>query len=199
MLTENEWNTINNMLLELYTIDELDVFTSKIMKMIRMLIPYTKGWFIILDDDRKIRKEQSYFIGLDTDVKDKYTDVFYNEDYIQYLYDFVSETSVYKDTSILESDVREKTDFYIKFLKPEDIIFGCGIILIKNSRIIGMFNLFRNEKSGDFNEKELYVLNLLKNHIANMLHNVMRLDRASITVNKSLNNFAKTYGLTSRE
>lgn len=109
------------------------------------------------------------------------------------------ETSVYKDTSILESDVREKTDFYIKFLKPEDIIFGCGIILIKNSRIIGMFNLFRNEKSGDFNEKELYVLNLLKNHIANMLHNVMRLDRASITVNKSLNNFAKTYGLTSRE
>ncbi len=55
MLTENEWNTINNMLLELYTIDELDVFTSKILKMIRMLIPYTKGWFIILDDDRKIR------------------------------------------------------------------------------------------------------------------------------------------------
>ena len=100
MLTENEWNTINNMLLELYTIDELDVFTSKILKMIRMLIPYTKGWFIILDDDRKIRKEQSYFIGFDTDVKDKYTDVFYNEDYIQYLYDFVSETSVYKDTSI---------------------------------------------------------------------------------------------------
>lgn len=78
MLTENEWNTINNMLLELYTIDELDVFTSKMMKMIRMLIPYTKGWFIILDDDRKIRKEQSYFIGFDTDVKDKYTDVFYN-------------------------------------------------------------------------------------------------------------------------
>lgn len=72
MLTENEWNTINNMLLELYTIDELDVFTSKILKMIRMLIPYTKGWFIILDDDRKIRKEQSYFIGFDTDVKDNY-------------------------------------------------------------------------------------------------------------------------------
>ena len=99
MLTENEWNTINNMLLELYTIDELDVFTSKILKMIRMLIPYTKGWFIILDDDRKIRKEQSYF------------NVFYSEDYIQYLYDFISETSVYRDTSILESDVREKTDF----------------------------------------------------------------------------------------
>ena len=199
MLTENEWNTINNMLLELYTIDELDVFTSKIMKMIRMLIPYTKGWFIILDDDRKIRKEQSYFIGFDTDVKDKYTDVFYNEDYIQYLYDFVSETSVYKDTSILESDVRDVLWSSRRTRLCQCEVFGCGIILIKNSRIIGMFNLFRNEKSGDFNEKELYVLNLLKNHIANMLHNVMRLDRASITVNKSLNNFAKTYGLTSRE
>ena len=57
MLTENEWNTINNMLLELYTIDELDVFTSKIMKMIRMLIPYTKGWVVFysffVEDCRK--------------------------------------------------------------------------------------------------------------------------------------------------
>ncbi len=61
MLTENEWNTINNMLLELYTIDELDVFTSKILKMIRMLIPYTKGWFIILDDDRKDQKRAVVF------------------------------------------------------------------------------------------------------------------------------------------
>ena len=78
MLTENEWNTINNMLLELYTIDELDVFTSKIMKMIRMLIPYTKDWFIILDDDRKIQKRSNRILfGFDTDVKDKYTDVFY--------------------------------------------------------------------------------------------------------------------------
>ena len=75
MLTENEWNTINNMLLELYTIDELDVFTSKILKMIRMLIPYTKGWFIILDDDRKIRKEQSYLSPLDMQNVRLYTEI----------------------------------------------------------------------------------------------------------------------------
>ncbi len=62
-----------------------------------------------------------------------------------------------------------------------------------------MFNLFRNEKSGDFNQKELYVLNLLKNHIANMLHNVMRLDRRKHYSKQSSNNFAKIYGLTSRE
>ncbi len=29
MLTENEWNTINNMLLELYTIDELMYLRAK--------------------------------------------------------------------------------------------------------------------------------------------------------------------------
>lgn len=72
MLKENEWNTINNILLELYTIDDLDKFAQKIMKLIRMLIPYSKGWFILLDDDQNIICDKSYFIGFDKSVEKIY-------------------------------------------------------------------------------------------------------------------------------
>ena len=71
MLTENEWNTINNMLLELYTIDELDVFTSKNNEDDKNAYSvHEKVGLSFLDDDRKDKKKNSHiFIGFDNDVK----------------------------------------------------------------------------------------------------------------------------------
>ncbi|MCM1008810.1 MAG: helix-turn-helix transcriptional regulator [Ruminococcus flavefaciens] len=199
MLTENEWNTINNILLELYTINDLDSFAKRIMKLIKMLIPYNKGWFLLLNDTQKIQREKSYFIGFEKSVQDKYIDIYYDEDYLQYIYGFTSETSVYKDTDILASDIREKTDFYINFLHPENIVFGCGIILVRNSKIIGIFNLFRGEESYDFNDKEIYILNIIKKHIENILNTVNETNHEKISSVRSIADFADSYGFTSRE
>ncbi len=65
MLKESEWITVNNILLELYTVRHIDVLAAKIMKIIRMMIPYTKGWFLVLDGEEKIDREKSYFTGFD--------------------------------------------------------------------------------------------------------------------------------------
>lgn len=199
MLTENEWNTINNILLELYTIDNLDSFAQRIMKLIRMLISYNKGWFLLLNDTQKIQREKSYFIGFEKSVQDKYIDIYYDEDYLQYIYGFTSETSVYKDTDILASDIREKTDFYINFLQPEDIVFGCGIILVRSSEITGIFNLFRDKKSDDFNDKEIYILNILKKHIENILYTVTNANSVKMLSGRNITGFADLYGFTTRE
>ena len=163
MLQEFEWNTLNNILIELYTIKNINSLSFKIMKILKMLIPYSKGYFIILDDNKNIIKENSYFIGFSENVIDKYINTYYEKDYIKYLYDFSFETNAYKDTNILENNIRKNTDFYINFLKPENIIYGCGIMIIRDNKIIGILNFFRNENLGDFTEKEIYILNILKN------------------------------------
>lgn len=199
MLSETEWNIINNILLELYTIDNLEALSQKLMKVIRMLIPYTKGYFILLDEEQNIRENESYFVGFNTRAERLYINKYYNDDYIKYLYDIKSETSVYRDTNILDSAIREKTGFYVNFLRPENIVFGCGILIIKNGRIIGIFNFFRNEQLKDFMDKELYILDILKKHLENMIYNVTQLSRANISVNKNLNAFADTFYLTDRE
>ena len=199
MLKESEWNTINNILLELYTMDNIEKLSQKIMKVIRMLIPYSKGCFILLDDDQNIIVQNSYFIGFNDKSKQLYIDKYYNQDYIKYLFDISFETTAYRDTDILDNDIRKKTDFYVNFLEPEDIVFGCGIMIVRNNRITGIFNLFRNKTSGDFSDKDIYILNVLKKHIENMIHNVTQLSRANATVNKNLEKFSEKYNLTSRE
>ena len=199
MLQEFEWNTLNNILIELYTIKNIKSLSFKIMKILKMLIPYSKGYFIILDDNKNIIKENSYFIGFSENVIDKYINTYYEKDYIKYLYDFSFETNAYKDTNILENNIRKNTDFYINFLKPENIIYGCGIMIIRDNKIIGILNFFRNENLGDFTEKEIYILNILKKHIENMLYNIIKINQILINTDKSIDEFSNKFGLTSRE
>ena len=187
VLTENEWCIINQILLNLYSVNELDDLAKKIMKMIKMLIPYTKGWFLLLNEEQQIVEKDSYFNGFEEDAKESYIHQYYNEDYIQYLYSFEAETKVYRDTNILENDIRKNTVFYKKFLQPEEVVYGCGILIVRNGKNTAVFNLFRDEKFGDFTDKELYILNVLKKHLENMVYNVTQISRANKTMAKNLN------------
>lgn len=199
MLKENEWNTINSMLLEIYAIKDFDKYSKTLLKMFRMLIPYTKGYFLVFDENEEIDREKSYFIEMSEESQNKYMDYFYNIDYLNYVFDFEKNTSVYRDTDILEDDIRRKTEFYTNFLKPQDIPYGCGILLIKNGKILGIVNLFRSENLGDFSDKDMYILDILKLHICNIIENL----NLSVKNNKDLvkvsEEFIDKYDLSPRE
>lgn len=198
MLDEREWNIINNILLEIYTIDNITSLMQKLFLVLRMLIPYTKGYMVLLDDNRNIMREKSYFEGMEERGIDDYINKYYDSDYLKFAYEINHETMVYRDSDILNDNLRVKTDFFREFLKNEDIPYGCGILIINNNRILGVFNLFRNETLGDFKEKDIYILNVLKGHIANIIYNlcskkaeVKDFDRFDYVKNK--------YELTKRE
>ena len=160
MLKDTEWLTINKILLELYTVDDMTTLEEKTLKVLRMMIPFTKGYYIVLDEHKQINREHTVFIGMDDSQVSKYLDCFYDQDYLQYLYEFSVETCVYQDTTILDETVRINTPFYQMYLKPLGIPYGCGIMLIRDGKVIAILNLFRGENFGDFTEKDLYILNV---------------------------------------
>jgi len=161
MLTENEWHNINNILADIYPMEDLGAFEQKIMTLFRMLIPYTKGYLVLLDEKQRIMPKKSLFIDIDCKEQGMYIDRYYDLDYIKYVYEFAKSTMVYKDSEILDNSVRERTEFYMQFLKPINIPFGCGVLLVHDGRIIGLISMFRDENWGDFSDKEMYVLNVL--------------------------------------
>ncbi len=177
MLKESEWITVNNILLELYTVRHIDVLAAKIMKIIRMMIPYTKGWFLVLDGEEKIDREKSYFTGFDDLARENYIKTYYEKDYLGYLYEITPETSVYRDTDILDEEMRRDT------------------------KITALFNLFRDKNMGDFTDRELYILNLLKKHLENMVCSIApkREGENEDAEEKNIRRFCETYRLTERE
>lgn len=199
MLKESEWITINNILLDLYTIEELDTFSIKLMKALKMLIPYSKGYILMLDENKKIIKDKSCFIGMDTKVMTEYIDKYYYDDYLNYIYDIAVETMTYKDSDIMEDVLRRKTDFFKQFLEPVDIPYGCGIIVIKSNHVMAAVSLFRNKQMGDFSDKDLFMLEVLKKHVKNMLYKCSNDNKGISDMNKRYEEVALLYDLTNRE
>ena len=199
MLTEKEWEIINNLLLELYSQDDMNELTRKLMHALQDLIPYTKGYVMLLDRYGSIRESESCFVGMSEVEVDAYLHRYYSKDYLQSLYAVSHETRVYRDTDILEESQRQQTEFFHKFLLPADIPYGCGILVIRKERIFAIFNLFRSAELGDFTDKEIELLNVLKRHVENMIVQVTGLGQRHQLLAQCCQAARAQYGLTERE
>lgn len=199
MLKETEWNTINSILLEIYKIKNIDIMAEKLMKMFRMLIPYSKGYFVVLDKNQNIKCDKSFFIGFDEQKKKEYINYFYEKDYLRYVYDIITETTVYRDTDIIQEAVRTKTEFYRLFLMPLKIPYGAGILLMKHKKLIGIVNLFRNKELGDFTDKDIYILGVLRKHLANITYNLLNEGTNVKNQKNNIEELYNAYNLSDRE
>lgn len=199
MLSEREWNIFNNILLELYQIDLASELFTRVMELAHQLIQYTKGYFILIDEKGDINKDYHYFEGMDNLKSMSYINHYYKEDYLQYIYEATVETRVYKDSDLFNDERRVNTEFYKNFLKTENIPYGCGILIVNNGRVIGVFNLFKSYELGDFSEKDTYVLELLKKHIENMVLRVLHTSMLRQDYDIIMEKVAQKYLLTKRE
>lgn len=197
-LKEAEWNRINELLLEVYSMDNEQEIADKFLKMIRGLIPYSQGFIIMCNEENEIIEENCAFINMSQVMKRKYIEHFYKVDYIHYILTNTS-TVVFKDTDIMEDSLRMKTEVFQEFFKPQNICYGCGIIFIKEEKILGILNLFRAEEIGDFSDKDLRILHIVKDHLANIIYS-LRNNSKSLDGRISLDfNQLEHYNLSKRE
>lgn len=199
MLIEKEWLVINDILAEIYTISKGDMFIQKALKLLKMLIPYTKSYFILLDKKQSIISEKSLFIGIKETERKQYIERYYNQDYLKYVYEFAKTTLVYKDSEILEEEIRKRTEFYQNFLKPANIPFGCGILLIQNNRTVGVLSLFRDTDWGDFSDKDMYILNVFKKHFENIVFRLYKKNDEKAEIQNRCADIVSQFDLTKRE
>ena len=199
-LKETEGLTINKVLLEMYDITDIDQFTERVLKTYRMLIPYTKGYFIVFNEAGGIESEKSSFIEMEPGVYEEYLDSYYEKDYMKYTFELSEHTITYRDTDIMEESLRQKTEFYQGFLKPNHIPFGAGILLRRYGKPIGIVNFFRSELLGDFSDKDMFILEVLKGHLSHKLAGLLNgTKQAAGDRNKMLAHLAAEFELSERE
>lgn len=75
---------------------------------------------------------------------------YYEKDYLKYTFNLFYETMTYRDTDILEDSVRKKTEFFREFLRPNNIPYGAGILLTKDSKILELLICFKVVSWGIF-------------------------------------------------
>lgn len=178
-LKDNEWKIINDILLKLYYIDDIKALERTFLTLIRTLIPYNQSNFRVVDQETgEVLRKEAIFI----DTEDAMIPVFYaniepGKNYLKNLFEY-PQSVVYCDSCVLSDNVRAKTEFYRDYLEPQGIPYACGIILTQDGKLLGVANLFRSELWGDFSDKELFILEMFKDHLTKILGQCLKMKDA---------------------
>ena len=169
-ITNHEFKAISDSLLALYEIQDLEQLKMDFMKEIGILIPFKQGCFYTMHPETgEAMREQAAFIN----TPDAFHSVFFesiNEEDNYLINRFAySHSNVFSESDIFNDKEYRETAFFKRFMAPQKLFYSCGIILIKNSKMLGLINLFRGNSWGDFNDKEKYIMEIFKDHMANML------------------------------
>lgn len=202
-LKEKEWITLNKVILEIYSIENMAQFAPHILQICRNLVPYDMGYFLIYDEQGNCLVQDGYSAaeGMNEELFASYLSEYYAKDYLQYFLSLFKESACYRDTDIMEEHLRSKSDFFCEFMNPNGISYGSGCVLWKEKRMLGILNFFRSKRLGDFTEKEMFILNMICNHLAQRLYqlNMARRKFTQDERTKRMRHFAGAMGMTSRE
>ena len=167
-LKSNEIQEYNNILLNIYNIDDIKTFEECFLVDIRAMVPYNQAVFsMIYREHEKYMVGDSAFIDISENMKPLFYDINSDKDYIRNF--FAHNHSIVYIDSAFEGNISENNDFYKIFRKSQGLNYSCGIVLIKDRQCIGIVTLYRSEDYGDFTEKEIFILELFKTHITNIM------------------------------
>lgn len=130
VMTEKEWRMFNDILLEIYYAGSLETFGERCLKLIRILIPYTQGYFLVIDEDGRLDVAHSVFENVDPVMKRKYLDTYFAKDYLMQMCNF-TKSMAYRDTDLLTDEKRRASVIYREYFKPQKLDMGCGLIIMR--------------------------------------------------------------------
>lgn len=169
-MKEREIPLFNDLILSTYYSKSLLDYGQNLLKNIHGLVPYNQGYFLIINEDGEIDTKNSIFSGMDDKTKDDYINNYFKIDYINHFYQYTNDF-LFKDSDLFNSKYRKSSDFYKKYLKPQELENGCGLIITHENKVIAIVNLLRTIKSPDISSNEIDTLKYLKGHIKkNILH-----------------------------
>lgn len=202
-LREKEWITLNKVILEIYSIENMAQFAPHILQICKNLVPYDMGYFLIYDEQGNCLVKDGYSAaeGMNEELFASYLSEYYAKDYLQYFLSLFKESACYRDTDIMEEHLRSKTVFFCEFMKPNGISYGSGCVLWKDKSMLGILNFFRSERLGDFTEKEMFILNMICNHLAQKLYQLYLAKKKCTQdeMSNKMRRFAGAMGMTNRE
>ena len=93
---------------------------------------------------------------------------YYKMDYVNWIY-LNPQSTVYRESDLLNADVRTQSPFYQEYLRRFDLTLLSGISLSSGGQFLGAITLYRKTSGDDFSQKDLYIMGLLAPHIENKL------------------------------
>ena len=198
-LSENDWLTINNMVLKMYSQNCSELFENNFMKNLNYLIPYDKASFYLHDYEGENVLCHPIGIGFDEGVLEEKTDIVNNRVSHAWV-NFYERSTVIRDSDLFSEEEMADSIYYSSLLINENVKYVLTISLAHDKMRVGVLTLFRSRDRSDFSDREIYIAEQLMDHVACYAYKIYDLERYNKDVHHtSLVKLASVYDLTARE
>ena len=203
MLIQAEWEKLNDLVITINTIGDSALMRTAFLQKLMNLIDFDFSEFdigIVKKDSAPQLVDPIIVSKFSKDFEEKfiyqYENIYAPMDYVNWVF-MSPESLVYRESDLLNEEVRKQSPFYIKYLKVHDLVHIAGIILASRGIFHGAITLYKSSRNEDFSNKDIYILKQLMPH----LHLRFETDSDRIRKNeKSLSYMLKNqYRLTNRE
>lgn len=198
-LSENDWLSINNIVLKMYSQKCSDLFKNNFMKNLKYLIPYDKASFYLHDYEGENVLCHPSGIGFDEGVLEEKMYIVNNRVPHAWV-NFYERSTVVRDSDLFDEKEMAQSPYYSSLLINENVKYVLTISLAHDKMRVGVLTLFRNRDRDDFSDREIYIAQQMMEHVACYAYKIYDIERYNKDMrNTSFEKLKILYDLTVRE
>lgn len=194
MLEETDWLAIHNLTYKLMEEENIEKMCRELMQNLHHLLDFKAASIFYLSG-----RGRDHIHGFSNEVEEEYIDFYINEiyehDYAKNLF-AIENSFVYRETDILKDVSRIHTEYYKKTYVENNFHYSVTVYLCYQKKLVGFLTLFREMGDKDFDYRDIYLLNHIKDHIALA---VAQKSKRTKMEGANLEEQCEQYGISNRE
>lgn len=195
MIKNSDWIIMNSIIYRIYSTKNSNEMRFNLLSQLKDLFDYDSASFFMASQkhQRTLENPVGYHYP-----EEQLTEYIINQDELDYSegITFTGENIVYRSSDLLPDKSRTALEYYRKIYYPNNWHFSIHINLSYNKKFIGTLSFFRKNGKEDFDYDTIYILDIIKEHLALRLYNE-NIEDVSFSV--AIKQCAQNYNLSRRE
>ena len=164
-LETNDWIFLNNIIYKIYTVSDITEMREQFLDQMKMLIDYDSADFHLASPDGENRLVSPVLYNCEEDLSMVYEEIDYSRGIL-----YGGRTLIYRETDIISDAKRMEADYYKKVYKANQWHYSLQMVLARNKEFVGVVTFYRTIGKDDFVYDDIFILDLLKDHLAYRLY-----------------------------
>lgn len=165
-LETNDWMIFNSIIYKIYTNENSNEMRSQLLEQLKMVFDFDSADFFLADQVENNKLVNPVMYNCNDDQSFVYDEIDYSR---RSMYSS-GKSLVYRETDIISDDERMETEYYRKVYRPNNWHYSLHMILARNKEFLGVITFYRTIGKDDFKYDDIFLLDLLKDHLAYKLY-----------------------------
>lgn len=192
-LETNDWMVLNSIIYKIYTTEDLTSMRKEFLGQMKLMLDFDGADFFLAGSEEEGGLMAPVTYNCDEERAMGYEDNDYSRGILQ-----GGKSLVYRVTDIVSDDARMESEYYKKVYVPNNWHYSLHMVIYKERKFLGVITFYRTIGKDDFHYDDIFVLDMLKDHMAFRLEK-SRGEQGAAGEKLTISAAVKKYDLTKRE